>query len=164
EAACRWATGWLHAARRVAPIASRDEGILLFDSSERLGLEELHVQGLELGLRRAGFRVLLLSIRLAQERVPRAMRALDPAAMVLCGNGATLDLVGRLVYGIRQLGSSAPLFEYRGSMPVTGNHNIPSLGTTPTEAPERLKAMLARPVARPPPARQQGPPAPRPTG
>src|SRR5439155_671381 len=87
--------------------------------------------------------------RLAQERVPRAMRALDPAALVLCGSGATLDVVGRLVYGIRQLGSSAPLFEYRGSMPVTGNHNIPSLGSTPTEATERLKVMLDRPAARP---------------
>ena len=149
EAACRWGTGWLHAARRVAPAATRNEGILLFDSSDRLGLEALHVQALELALRRAGFRVLLLSTTLAQERVPRAMRALDPAAMVLCGSGATLDAVGRLVYGIRQLGSSAPLFEYRGSMPVTGNHNIPSLGSAPIEATDRLKAMLDRPAARP---------------
>jgi hypothetical protein len=149
EAASRWATGWLHAARRVAPPASRSEGILLFDSSQRLGLEALHVQALELALRRAGFRVLLLSTGLAQERVPRAMRALEPSAMVLCGSGATLDVVGRLVYGIRQLGSAAPLFEYRGSMPVTGNHNIPSLGSTPTEATDRLKAMLERPAGRP---------------
>src|SRR3954447_20829925 len=149
EAACRWATGWLHAVRRVAPVATRNEGILLFDSSSRLGLESLHVQALELALRRAGFRVLLLSTTLAQERVPRAMRALDPAAMVLCGSGATLDAVGRLVYGIRQLGSSAPLFEYRGSMPVTGNHTIPSLGSSPIEATDRLKAMLDRPAARP---------------
>jgi DNA-binding transcriptional MerR regulator len=155
EAACRWATGWLHAARRVAPPATRSEGVLLFDSTDRLGLEGLHVQALELALRRAGFRVLLLSVGLAQERVPRAMRALDPAAMVLCGSGATLDVVGRLVYGIRQLGSSAPLFEYRGSMPVTGNHNIPSLGASPTEATERLKAMLDRPVAHPALSQQQ---------
>src|SRR5438067_5024854 len=149
EWGCRWATGWLHAQRRVAPPATREEGVLLFDSSERLALEALHVQALELALRRAGFRVLLLSIGLAQERVPRAMRALDPSAMVLCGTGATLDVVGRLVYGIRQLGSSAPLFEYRGSMPVTGNHNIPSLGSSPTEATDRLKVMLDRPVSRP---------------
>ena len=149
EAACRWATGWLHAARRVAPPATREEGVLLFETSTRLGLEALHVQALELALRRAGFRVLLLSIGLAQERVPRAMRALDPSAMVLCGTGATLDVVGRLVYGIRQLGSSAPLFEYRGSMPVTGNHNIPSLGSSPVEATDRVKVMLDRPAARP---------------
>ena len=141
EFACRWATGWLHAARRVAPPASRDEGVLLFDASAGLTLEGLHVQALELALRRAGFRVLLLSIGLAQERVSRAMRALDPNVLVLCGKGATLDIVGRLVYAVRQHGSSAPLHEYRGSMPVTGSHSIPSLGNAPSEATSTLKAM-----------------------
>lgn len=142
ELACRWATGWLHAARRVAPAATRPEGVLLFDSSPMMGLEALHVQALELALRRAGFRVLLLSVSLAQERMARAMRALDPAALVLCGSGATLDVVGRLVYGVRQLGSTAPLYEYRGAMPVTGTHNIPSLGGTPTDATRNLKALV----------------------
>ena len=40
------------------------------------------------------------------------------------------------------LGSSAPLFEYRGAMPVSGSHNIPSLGGTPSEAVRNLKAMV----------------------
>jgi DNA-binding transcriptional MerR regulator len=142
EFACRWATGWLHAARRVAPPATRDEGVLLFDASRGLSAEGLHVQALELALRRAGFRVLLLSVALAQERVSRAMRALDPGTLVLCGNGATLDVVGRLVYAIRQHGSSAPLYEYRGSMPVTGSHTIPSLGQSPTEATSTLKTLV----------------------
>lgn len=144
ELACRWATGWLHAARRSAAPASRDEGILLFDSSPMLGVEALQVQALELALRRAGFRVLLLSVGLAQERVSRAMRALEPSALVLCGSGATLDVVGRLVYGVRQMGSQAPLLEYRGAMPVSGSHNVPSLGTTPTEATRRLKGAIDR--------------------
>jgi DNA-binding transcriptional MerR regulator len=148
ELACRWATGWMHAARRVVPPSTRDEGVLLFDSSTGLGIESLHVQALELALRRAGFRVLLLSVALAQERVSRAMRALDPSALVLCGNGSTLDVVGRLVYSVRQMGSSAPLFEYRGSMPVTGNHAIPSLGSSPTEATENLKALADAPGGR----------------
>ena len=142
EFACRWATGWLHAQRRVAPPATRPDGVLLFDSSSALGAEVLHVQALELALRRAGFRVLLLSIGLAQERVSRAMRALDPTALVLCGNGATLDIVGRLVYAVRQQGSPAPLYEYRGSMPVTGSHSIPSLGHAPSEATQTLKTMV----------------------
>jgi DNA-binding transcriptional MerR regulator len=148
ELACRWGTGWMHAARRVVPPSTRNVGVLLFDSSSRLGTESLHVQALELALRRAGFRVLLLSVSLAQERVSRAMRALDPAALVLCGNGSTLDDVGRLVYAVRQMGSTAPLFEYRGSMPVTGNHAIPSLGSTPTEATENLKALADAPGRR----------------
>jgi hypothetical protein len=37
------------------------------------------------------------------------------------------------------VGSAAPVFEYRESMPVTGDHAIPSLGSAPTEAAERLK-------------------------
>ncbi len=146
ELACRWATGWLHSARRIAPAATRSEGILLFDSSPGLGLEQIQVQALELALRRAGFRVLLLSVGLAQERMARAMRALDPTGLVLCGTGATLDVVGRLVYAVRQMGSAAPLFEYRGSMPVSGTHNIPTLGSTPTEAVRNLKAMVDGPA------------------
>jgi len=139
ELACRWATGWLHAARRVARPASRSHGIVLFDSSRRLDYESLHVQALELAVRRAGFRSLLLSFDLAPERVARAMRAVEPAAFIFCGGEATLDVLGRLVYTVRQVGSAAPVFEYRESMPVTGEHSIPSLGARPADAAERLK-------------------------
>jgi DNA-binding transcriptional MerR regulator len=142
ELACRWATGWLHAARRVVPPASRTQGVLIFDSSARLDLESLHVQALELGLRRSGFRTLLLAFDLPPERVVRAMRALDPTAFVFCGGEATLDVVGRLVYTVRQIGSAAPVFEYRESMPVTGDHSIPSLGAAPSEAVDRLKGYV----------------------
>jgi MerR family transcriptional regulator, light-induced transcriptional regulator len=142
ELACRWATGWMHAARRVAPAATRPEGVMLFDSSPALDVEALHVQALELALRRAGFRVLLLSMGLAQERVVRAMRAIDPAALVVAGTGATLDVVGRLVYSVRQSGAGARVFEYREAMPVSGSHAIPSLGSRPTEAAHNLKALV----------------------
>src|SRR5918997_162510 len=71
ELACRWATGWLHAARRVVPPASRTQGVLIFDSSANLDLEALHVQALELGLRRSGFRTLLLASDLPPERAVR---------------------------------------------------------------------------------------------
>jgi DNA-binding transcriptional MerR regulator len=140
--ACRWATGWLHAARRVVPPASRPQGVLIFDSSAKLDVEALHVQALELGLRRSGFRTLLLAFSLPPERVVRAMRALDPTAFVFCGGEATLEVVGRLVYTVRQIGSAAPVFEYREAMPVTGDRSIPSLGSTPTEAVDRLKGYV----------------------
>jgi DNA-binding transcriptional MerR regulator len=142
ELALRWAAGWLHAARRVAPPASRPQGVLLFDSSPRLDLETLNVQALELGLRRAGFRTLLLAFNLPPERVVRAVRALDPTAFIFCGGEATLDVVGRLVYTVRQVGSAAPVFEYREAMAVPGDHGIPSLGSAPIEAVERLKAYV----------------------
>ena len=131
ELGSRWATGWLHAARRVVAPASRPQGVLLFDSSPRLDLESLHVQALELGLRRAGFRTLLLAFDLPPERIVRAIRAIDPTAFVFCGGEATLEVVGRLVYTVRQVGSAGPVFEYREAMPVTGEHGIPSLGSRP---------------------------------
>jgi DNA-binding transcriptional MerR regulator len=142
ELAFRWATGWMYAARRVAPPPSRPQGVLLFDSSPRLDIDSLHVQALELGLRRGGFRTLLLAFDLPPERVVRAMRVLDPTAFVFCGAAATLDVVGRLVYTVRQVGSAAPVFEYREAMPVSGDHGIPSLGATPVEAVERLKGYV----------------------
>ena len=135
------------------------------------------MQALELALRRAGFRTLLLAFDLPPERVVRAIRALDPTAFVFCGGEATLEVVGRLVYTVRQVGSAAPVFEYRESMPVTGEHGIPSLGSRPGEAVERLKGYVdsgrleqivvsadaspwpvrgpARTAARPPPPRRE---------
>jgi DNA-binding transcriptional MerR regulator len=142
ELGARWATGWLHAARRVVAPASRPQGVLLFDSSPRLDLESLHVQALELALRRAGFRTLLLAFDLPPERIVRAIRAIDPTAFVFCGGEATLEVVGRLVYTVRQVGSAGPVFEYREAMPVTGEHGIPSLGARPSEAVERLKGYV----------------------
>jgi DNA-binding transcriptional MerR regulator len=142
EVALRWATGWLYASRRVAPPASRPQGVLLFDSSPRLDLESLNVQALELGLRRAGFRTLLLAFDLPPERVVGAGGAPPPPPNVFCGGEATLDVVGRLVYTVRQAGSAAPVFEYREAMAVSGDHGIPSLGSTPVEAVERLKAYV----------------------
>jgi MerR family transcriptional regulator, light-induced transcriptional regulator len=142
ELALRWSTGWMHAARRVAPPPSRPQGVLLFDASPRLDIDSLHAQALELSLRRAGFRTLVLSFDMQPERVVRAIRALDPTAFVFCGGEATLDVVGRLVYAVRQVGSVAPVFEYRETMPASGDHGIPSLGSAPAEAVERLKGYV----------------------
>ncbi len=52
--ALRWATGWLAAAKRVAPGATRTEGVLIFDASAPCDIDALHAQALELCLRRAG--------------------------------------------------------------------------------------------------------------
>src|SRR5215211_1105744 len=88
EFASRWATGWLHGARRLASVAARPAGILLLDSSHGQGAEEVYTQALDLALRRAGFRVLVLSNELGDERLDRALGALDPTAIVLCGPDA----------------------------------------------------------------------------
>ena len=44
---------------------------------------------------------------------------------------------------MRHTGSSARVYEYREAMPVEGSHAIPSIGTTPIEATNQMKAIAA---------------------
>ncbi len=142
EFAARWATGWLHGARRFAAVASRPAGVLLIDSSKGADAEEVHTQALDLSLRRAGFRVLVLSNELGDERLERALGALDPTAIVLCGpNAETRDAVG-LVRKIRELGFVAPLFGFRASGLIGAA--VPSAGDTPSQVTGMLNADLRR--------------------
>jgi hypothetical protein len=142
EFAARWATGWLHGARRLAAAASRPAGILLIDSSKGLDAEEVHTQALDLALRRAGFRVLVLSNELGDERLERALGALDPTAIVLCGpNAETRDAVA-LVRKIRDLGFVAPLFGFRASGLIGAA--VPSAGDSPSQVTGMLNADLRR--------------------
>jgi MerR family transcriptional regulator, light-induced transcriptional regulator len=138
EFACRWATGWLHSARRLAPAASRAEGVLLLDSSVQLEPEAVHTQALELFVRRAGLRVLLLSASLGEARFARAVRALDPAATVLCGSAARLDVVGAALRRIHGSAGRPRLFSYRSARLVLGSEALPELGQTPSAATQVL--------------------------
>ena len=141
EYACRWATGWLHGARRLAPPASRPAGVLLLDSGPPLGLEAVHAQALELCLRRTGLRVLLLSADLAERRYAAALRALEPQAVVLCGASPRLDVLGEpLRRALRAGGAEA--FAYRAARLVGGREGMSELGTRPSEAAGRLLASL----------------------
>ena len=76
QIAWRFASGWLAAALRVAPPAYRDEGVLIFDASAPYERDALHVQALELALRRAGLRTLTLAPELDAARLGHALRAL----------------------------------------------------------------------------------------
>jgi DNA-binding transcriptional MerR regulator len=142
EHACRWATGWLHGARRLAAGASRPEGVLLLDSGSPLGVESVHVQALELFLRRAGLRVLLLSASLAEGRFRSALRALDPEAIVICGSEAQLEVLGGALRSLRAEGRRGRLYGYRAARLVAGRDGIPSLGTDPAEATDALLATV----------------------
>ena len=139
EHACRWATGWLHGARRLAASATRDEGVLLLDSGSPLGVEAVQTQALELFLRRAGLRVLLLSARLAEARFRSALRALAPRAVVICGSEARLDVLGGPLRAVRNGGGPAPcLYGYRAARLVAGRDGVRSLGEEPGEATRGL--------------------------
>jgi DNA-binding transcriptional MerR regulator len=145
EFASRWATGWLHGARRLAATASRPAGILLLDSSRGLDAEEVHAQALDLSLRRAGFRVLMLSNELGDERLERALGALDPTAIVLCGPGAETQDAVRLVRKIRELGFVAPLYGFRAAGLIGAA--VPSAGESPSQVTGMLNADIRRRAA-----------------
>jgi hypothetical protein len=141
--AWRYATGWLAAAQRVAPAATREEGVLIFDATQPLELDALHLQALELFLRRASLRVLTLPVELQANRLHSALRALRPSVIVLGGSSASLDVIARLVYAARQCVGDADVFDYRGALPDTGASTVGRLGATPSAALEGLGARLA---------------------
>jgi DNA-binding transcriptional MerR regulator len=142
EFGVRWAMGWLHGARRLASTASRPAGILLLDATGGTDAEAVHAQALDLTLRRAGFRVLMLSSELGDERLQRALGALEPTALVLCGPGADTPSAVKLVRKIREAGFEAPLFGFRASGLI--GDAIPSAGEAPSQVTGMLNADLRR--------------------
>ncbi len=145
EFAARWAMGWLHGARRLAAAASRPAGILLLDSSQGQHAEEVHAQALDLTLRRAGFRVLMLSDELGEQRLERALRALDPTAIVICGPGTDTPAAVKLIRRVRDAGFDAPLFGFRATGLI--GDAVPSAGERPSEVTGMLNADLRRRAA-----------------
>jgi DNA-binding transcriptional MerR regulator len=139
----RHATGWLSAQRRLAPPASRAEGIMIFDASAPCDMDSIHAQALEVVLRRAGLRTLLLTPAVEVSRLGRALRALEPNAVVLTGRRVSLDSIGRLVYAIRSVVREVAVFDYRGAVPDTGASTVCRLGESPVAARDRLLAKLA---------------------
>jgi MerR family transcriptional regulator, light-induced transcriptional regulator len=141
--AWRHATGWLSAAQRLAPAASRGEGVLVFDASHAYDVDALHIQSLELMLRRGGLRTLTLDVSLDPSRLSRALRALEPVAVVLAGRRTTLDVLGRLVYAVRNGGRSVEILDYRGALPDTGHSTVKRLGEKPLAARDTLLDLLS---------------------
>jgi DNA-binding transcriptional MerR regulator len=144
--AWRYATGWLAAAQRVAPPSTREEGVLIFDASRPLDVDGLHVQALELFVRRAGLRVLTLPVELDSTRVGNALRALCPSAVVLGGRCSSLDAIGRVVYATRQSAGELQVLDYRGALPDTGASTVARIGPGPAEAVRMLRERLASPA------------------
>lgn len=142
--AWRYATGWLAANQRVAPPAHRADGVLIFDATAPLDLTALRIQALELALRRGGVRTLTLSVDLDVERIARALRALQPTAMVLAGGPADLDVLGRLVYAARRHAPGVEVLDFCGALPDTGASTVTRLGRSPLEARDVLLDRLAR--------------------
>jgi len=135
-----YGTGWLAAALRLAPPASRQESVILFECGR---VDSLHTQALELCLRRQGMRTLSLPAALDHARVGRAVRALEPSGLVLSGRGTDLDQLGRLVYACRTAAASAlAVFDFRGALPESGASVVMRLHrSAPTASGELLRAV-----------------------
>ncbi len=116
--------------------------MLLLDSSRGSEAEEVHAQALDLALRRAGFRVLMLSDDLPEERMERALSALDPTAILLCGPNAETKAAVALVRRIREAGFDAPLWGFRAEGLI--GDAIPSAGERPSEVTGLLNADVRR--------------------
>jgi DNA-binding transcriptional MerR regulator len=140
--AWRYATGWLAAAKRLAPPAVRDEGVMIFDASLPGSLDALHAQALELLLRRAGLRTLSLPVGMRQDRIGNALRALGPAAIVLAGSSSDLHAVSRLVYATRQSCGQIAVYDFRGAVPDTGASTVTRLGERPLVAVQTLRERM----------------------
>jgi DNA-binding transcriptional MerR regulator len=140
--AWRYSTGWLAAALRVAPPAQRPEGVMIFDAAAPFQVDGLHVQALELALRRAGLRTLVLPVNVDPARLGRALRALEPAAVVLTGRPTQLDAFGRLVYSARGGERQVEVFDFRGALPDTGASTVARLGDGAVAACETLVRAL----------------------
>jgi len=141
--AWRWATGWLAAARRVAPPATREEAVVVFDASAPGDPDGLHAQALELALRRRGLRTLTLAAALDPGRLSRALHAGATRAVVLTGRHASLDALARLVYAARrEQRAGVAVYDFRGALPETGASTVERLGGRPLPAAERIVAAL----------------------
>jgi MerR family transcriptional regulator, light-induced transcriptional regulator len=138
----RHATGWLSAQRRLAPPASRPEGVMIFDASAPCDLDAVYAQALEVVLRRAGLRTLSLTPSIELSRLGRALRALDPKAVILTGRRVSLDSIGRIVYAVRSVAREVEVFDYRGAVPDTGASTVHRLGEAPVAARDALLAKL----------------------
>lgn len=144
EFAWRHAVGWLAAQRRLAPPATRRDGVMLFDASAPCDLDAVHAQALEVLLRRGGLRTLALTPAIEPARLGRALRALEPTALVLTGRRVSLDSIGRLVYAVRSVVREAVVFDFRSAVPDTGASTVFRLGDLPVPARDALVSRLER--------------------
>jgi DNA-binding transcriptional MerR regulator len=140
--ALRWATGWLAAAKRVAPGATRSEGILIFDATAPHDIDTLHAQALELCLRRAGLRTLVLTAELDASRLAHVLQALNPRLVVLTGHRAWVDALSRIAYISRHSGEPIDVLDFRGALGECDGVSVPRLGTSAIGARDLLLTRL----------------------
>ena len=126
--AWRWATGWLAAAQRVAPPATREEAVVVFDSSAPGDADGLHAQALELALRRRGLRTLTLGAD-ARPRARWRARCTRSTRASSCSPAATRRSTRSPASSTaaRRDGGPVAVFDFRGALPETGASTVERL-------------------------------------
>jgi DNA-binding transcriptional MerR regulator len=141
--ALRWASGWLAAAKRVAPPPMRPESILIFDASWSCDSDSIHAQALELCLRRAGVRTLTLTAEIDAARLAHVLRVLSPRLVVLAGQRtAWLAALSRIVYQSRRSADVMDVLEFRGALAGCDVTSVPRLGSSAIAARDVLLTRL----------------------
>jgi MerR family transcriptional regulator, light-induced transcriptional regulator len=140
--AWRWAWGWLAAAKRVAPPARRVDGVLIFDASATCDPDALHAQALELFLRRAGVRTLMLTAELDAGRLAHVLQVLNPRLVVLTGRRSWLDALSRIAYQSRRAAEDVDVLDFRGALPESAAKGVPRLGPSALGARDLLLTRL----------------------
>jgi DNA-binding transcriptional MerR regulator len=147
--AWRFATRWLSATMRVSPPATREECVVVFDASGSQHPDALQAQALELVLRRSGVRTLTLGADLDQARLTHALSAVEPKVVVLAGNGASLDDLGRLVYAARRVGGdNVCVMNFCGTDRDTGASTVATLSDDVLAARDEVLLAVERPHAK----------------
>ncbi|MFL5821998.1 MAG: MerR family transcriptional regulator [Solirubrobacteraceae bacterium] len=142
EMAWRYASSWLAALTRQASPTGSAADVLIFDASAPCDLDGLYTQALELLLRRAGLGTARLTPAVERSRLGRALRALDPRAVVVTGRRSSLDTLGRIVYTVRSMRVPPPVCDYRDALPDTPASTVVRLGETPLPARDLVLDLL----------------------
>ncbi|MGH2901610.1 MAG: hypothetical protein ACRDMZ_23245, partial [Solirubrobacteraceae bacterium] len=114
----------------------------IFDASGPCDIDALHAQALELCLRRAGIRTLMLTAELDAGRLAHVLQALNPRLVVLTGRRAWLDALGRIAYQSRRTSEHVEILDFRGALPESDHSSVPRLGTSAVGARDLLLARL----------------------
>ena len=115
--ALRWATGLARGGQARRPAADAPESVLIFDASWACDIDSLHAQALELCLRRAGVRTLMLTAELDAARLTHVLRVLSPRLVVLTGRRtAWLAALSRIAYQSRRSAAPVDVLEFRGAL------------------------------------------------
>lgn len=139
----RWARRWLAAAQRHAPPPHRDRTVLVLDGTAPGGADALHVEALELALRRTGVRVLVVAAEIAAPQLQRALRKVVPHALVLSGRAVGLDRLGRLVFAAqRAAGGELAVVDFRGPLDTRRSTGVERLDGSALVARSRLLQLL----------------------